>query len=175
MSPPPGWTRAAGSTPGTWSHGLVADGTTVLLTTQYLEEADRLADHIAVINHGRVIAEGTATELKQSAGSERIDVVMRHAADLPAAAAVLARAAGPGPGPNRIRRTSAFPWPLPAATGCWSKVLSELDAQSLPVDEASLRRPTLDDVFLQLTGRRGGRPAAPAAGPGTPEKAEALA
>ena len=97
---------------------LVADGTTVLLTTQYLEEADRLADHIAVINHGKVIAEGTATELKQSAGTERIDVVLRHAADLDAAAAVLSRAAGvraPRMDPQNLRLSVA----APAATGCW--------------------------------------------------------
>ena len=106
----------------TWDvvSSLVADGTTVLLTTQYLEEADRLADHIAVINHGRVIAEGTATELKQSAGTERIDVVMRDAADLTAAAGVLERAAGRVPGRNRTRRTCASPSPPPKATGCWS-------------------------------------------------------
>ena len=107
----------------TWDvvSSLVADGTTVLLTTQYLEEADRLADHIAVINHGRVIAEGTATELKQSAGTERIDVVMRDAADLRRGRgrAGTGRRAGL-PGTNRTRRTCASPSPHPKATGCWS-------------------------------------------------------
>ena len=129
---------------------LVADGTTVLLTTQYLEEADRLADHIAVINHGRVIAEGTASELKQHAGTERIDVVLRDAGDLDAAAAVLSRAAGARAeeDPQNLRVSVA----APGGHRLLVEVLSELDAQSLQVDEAALRRPTLDDVFLQLTG-----------------------
>ncbi|MET4093902.1 ATP-binding cassette domain-containing protein [Arthrobacter sp. UYCu712] len=152
---------------------LVADGTTVLLTTQYLEEADRLADHIAVINHGRVIAEGTANELKQSAGSERIDVVMRHAADLPAATAVLARAAGPDARPEQDPQNLSISMAAPGGHRLLVKVLSDLDAQSLPVEEASLRRPTLDDVFLQLTGRPAA-PVAPVAEPGMPEKAEAF-
>ena len=129
---------------------LVADGTTVLLTTQYLEEADRLADHIAVIDHGRVIAEGTSTELKQGAGSERIDIVMRHAADLAAAAAVLSQAAGARADEDTQNlRVSAA---APEGHRLMVRVLSELDAQSLEVEEAALRRPTLDDVFLQLTG-----------------------
>ena len=129
---------------------LVADGTTVLLTTQYLEEADRLADHIAVIDHGRVIAEGTSAELKQSAGSERIDVVMRRAADLAAAASVLSQAAGAraDEDPQNLRLSVA----APEGHRLMVRVLSELDARSLQVEEASLRRPTLDDVFLQLTG-----------------------
>jgi ABC-2 type transport system ATP-binding protein len=132
---------------------LVADGTTVLLTTQYLEEADRLADRIAVINHGRVIAEGTATELKQSAGTERIDVVMRSAADLSAAAAVVGRAAGPDTQPDQDLQNLRVSVAAPGGHRLLVRILSELDAQSLQVEEASLRRPTLDDVFLQLTGR----------------------
>ncbi len=131
---------------------LVADGTTVLLTTQYLEEADRLADHIAVINHGRVIAEGTATELKQSAGSERIDVVMRNAADLTAAAAVLEQAAGPDCRPELDPQNLRVSVAAAGGHRLLVRVLSELEARMLPVEEASLRRPTLDDVFLQLTG-----------------------
>ena len=132
---------------------LVADGTTVLLTTQYLEEADRLADHIAVINHGSVIAEGTAAELKQSAGTERIDVVMRHAADLPAAAAVLDAARRPGrPARDMDPQNLGVSIAAPQGHRTLVRILSELDARALPVEEASLRRPTLDDVFLQLTG-----------------------
>ena len=92
-SPPPGLTTRPADL---YALPAPAAMTTVLLTTQYLEEADRLADHIAVINHGRVIAEGTATQREQSAGTERIDVVMRDAADLTAAAGVLERAAGSG-------------------------------------------------------------------------------
>lgn len=131
---------------------LVADGTTVLLTTQYLEEADRLADHIAVINHGKVIAEGTATELKQGAGTERIGVVMRHAADLPAAAAVLAAAAGPSVRPEIDPQNLGVSIAAPQGHRTLVRILSDLDERGLPVEEASLRRPTLDDVFLQLTG-----------------------
>ncbi len=80
--------------------------------------------------------------------------MLRNAADLPAAASVLARAAGPGSRPDRIRKTAAFHMAAPGGHRLLVKVLSELDARSLPVDEASLRRPTLDDVFLQLTGQR---------------------
>lgn len=144
---------------------LVADGTTVLLTTQYLEEADRLADHIAVLDHGRVIAEGTATELKQGAGTERIDVVMRSPADLAAAAAVLARAAGPDAQPEQDPQNLRVSVAAPGGHRLLVRILSELDAASLQVEEASLRRPTLDDVFLQLTGRAAAAvpdPAAPA-------------
>ena len=142
---------------------LVAEGTTVLLTTQYLEEADRLADRIAVIDHGRVIAEGTATELKQNAGAERIDVVLRNAADLPAAASALARAAGPGSRPEQDLQNRSVSMAAPGGHRLLVKVLSELDARSLPVDEASLRRPTLDDVFLQLTGHAAAAVPEPAA------------
>lgn len=151
----------------TWDvvSSLVADGTTVLLTTQYLEEADRLADHIAVIDHGRVIAEGTATELKQAAGTERIDVVMRNAADLAAAAAIVARAAGPDGSPERDPQNRSVSVAAPGGHRLLVRILSELDAETLDVEEASLRRPTLDDVFLQLTGQH-------SAQPGSPEKLE---
>jgi len=142
---------------------LVAEGTTVLLTTQYLEEADRLADRIAVIDHGRVIAEGTATELKQNAGAERIDVVLRNAADLPAAASALVKAAGPGSRPEQDLQNRSVSMAAPGGHRLLVKVLSELDARSLPVDEASLRRPTLDDVFLQLTGHAAAAVPEPAA------------
>ena len=142
---------------------LVAEGTNVLLTTQYLEEADRLADRIAVIDHGRVIAEGTATELKQNAGAERIDVVLRNAADLPAAASALVKAAGPGSRPEQDLQNRSVSMAAPGGHRLLVKVLSELDARSLPVDEASLRRPTLDDVFLQLTGHAAAAVPEPAA------------
>ncbi|MDJ0321186.1 ATP-binding cassette domain-containing protein [Pseudarthrobacter sp. PS3-L1] len=138
----------------TWEviSGLVSDGTTVLLTTQYLEEADRLADHIAVINHGSVIAEGTATELKDGAGAERIDITVRNAVDLQAAAAVLALAADGLGTPEVDPAALSVSIAAPGGHQMLVRVLAELDARSLPVAEASLRRPTLDDVFLQLTG-----------------------
>lgn len=131
---------------------LVSDGTTVLLTTQYLEEADRLADHIAVINHGKVIAEGTATELKQSAGTERISVVLRHSSDLSAAAAALDAATGSGVSPDIDPQNLGVSIAAPQGHRTLVRILSDLDAVGIPVEEASLRRPTLDDVFLQLTG-----------------------
>ena len=152
----------------TWDvvSSLVADGTTVLLTTQYLEEADRLADHIAVLNHGTVIAEGTATELKRGAGAERIDVVLHNAADLAAAAAIVARAAGPD-GVDMDPQNRSVSVAAPGGHRLGVQVLYELDAAGLDVAEASLRRPTLDHVFLQLTGQH--------SRPGTPEKAEVAA
>lgn len=132
--------------------GLVSGGTTVLLTTQYLEEADRLADHIAVINHGSVIAEGTATELKDRAGSERVDITLQDAADVQKAASVLAEASGGSAVPEVDQAALRVSVAAPGGHGVLVRVLAELDARSLPVTEASLRRPTLDDVFLQLTG-----------------------
>ncbi|MFJ6535082.1 ATP-binding cassette domain-containing protein [Paenarthrobacter sp. NPDC091711] len=131
---------------------LVSAGTTVLLTTQYLEEADKLADHIAVINHGSVIAEGSASELKNRAGSERVDITIRNATDLQLASSILAAqtrgSSAPDVEPAALRVSVA----APGGHGVLVRVLAELDARSVPVTEASLRRPTLDDVFLQLTG-----------------------
>ncbi|BCW61437.1 ATP-binding cassette domain-containing protein [Arthrobacter sp. TS-15] len=132
--------------------GLVSGGTTVLLTTQYLEEADRLADHIAVINHGSVIAEGTASQLKDRAGSERVDVTVKNAADLRSATSVLMEATGGVVIPEVDEAALSVSVAAPGGHGVLVRVLAELDARSLPVTEASLRRPTLDDVFLQLTG-----------------------
>jgi len=148
---------------------MVSEGTTVLLTTQYLEEADRLADNIAVINHGKVIAEGTATELKQRAGSERIRVVMRHAADLTAAATVLVNAASQGVRAELDPQDHSVSIAAPDGHRTLVRVLSDLDARALPVEEASLRRPSLDDVFLTLTGHTTG-PSSP-----EPEKEEVSA
>ncbi|WP_368086875.1 ATP-binding cassette domain-containing protein [Arthrobacter sp. cf158] len=132
--------------------GLVSGGTTVLLTTQYLEEADRLADHIAVINHGSVIAEGTPTALKNRAGSGRVDVTVRDAADLQGATSVLTEATGGLAIPEVDHAALRVSVAAPGGHSVLVRVLAELDARSLAVTEASLRRPTLDDVFLQLTG-----------------------
>ena len=129
---------------------LVSGGTTVLLTTQYLEEADRLADTIAVVDQGRVIAQGTADDLKAQVGGDRIDVVVHDSADLARAVTAL-RTAGVGE-PTvdpHTRRVSV------AASGGARQLLDvvrDLDEQAVAIDDIALHRPTLDDVFLTLTG-----------------------
>ena len=130
--------------------GLVAQGTTVLLTTQYLEEADRLADHIAVIDQGLVIAAGTPSELKATVGGEQVDVVIRDAARLSEAAEAVRRAVGTEPHvePDARRLTV----PVTGGAAALVDVVRELDLTGLAVDDLALRRPTLDEVFLRLTG-----------------------
>src|SRR3569833_137235 len=137
---------------------LVADGTTVLLTTQYLEEADQLADSIVVIDHGRVSARGTADELKAQIGGERLELVVASPADLPATLAVL-REVGTGEpsGDDHTRRAEIFVDTGPKAL---IEALRRLDGQGIAVQDVALHRPTLDDVFLSLTGH--GAESAPA-------------
>ncbi len=138
----------------TWAviSSLVSSGTTVLLTTQYLEEADQLADNIAVIDAGRVIAEGTADELKSGVGSERIDVVMARPEDVDRAAVVLSAITGAGPELDYQNRKISVP--ADAGHHMLVRALTDLELAGLRTVEAALRRPTLDDVFLQLTGQR---------------------
>jgi len=129
---------------------LVRGGTTVLLTTQYLEEADRLADDIMVINHGRAIAHGTADELKAQLGGERVELVVEQASDIPAARSVLAElAVGEVQIEPRSRKLIA---PVSGGAGVLMTTLRRLDADGVAVLDVGLRRPTLDDVFLTLTG-----------------------
>jgi ABC-2 type transport system ATP-binding protein len=130
---------------------LAEDGVTVLLTTQYLEEADQLADRIAVIDHGRVTAEGTAAELKAGVGGERLEVTVTAGADHRPAMTVLARHAC---GPVRWSgRPGRFEVPVAPRAGLVTDVVRDLDAEGIAVDDIVLRRPSLDDVFFALTRR----------------------
>ncbi len=131
---------------------LVADGATLLLTTQYLEEADQLADEISVIDGGRVIAEGTADELKAQIGGHRIEVTLVAAADAEAVRLVLARHGAGDPvlaGDGRSLSVGVDRGPETL-----HRVLGELNAGGIALHDAGIRRPTLDDVFLRLTGHR---------------------
>ena len=125
---------------------LVDQGTDVLLTTQYLDEADRLADQIAIFDHGRLVAEGTPGELKSRAGHDVIDVRVRDAEDLARAAKALGTEATVDPARSRVA--------LPATDGAEALVVAirAPDGAGVALDDIALRRPTLDDVFLALTG-----------------------
>ena len=135
---------------GMWDivRGLVREGVTILLTTQYLEEADELASSIAVVDHGRIIARGTADELKTQVGGERIEVVVRDRAALSQAAALLS-GGGEATIDDHTRRIT-----VPAHGGAQRlvQVVRDLDEAAIAIDDIGLRRPTLDDVFLSLTG-----------------------
>jgi ABC-2 type transport system ATP-binding protein len=129
---------------------LVRSGTTVLLTTQYLDEADQLASGISVIDHGRVIAEGSPATLKSRLGGDRLDVVLHDTAALPRAAAVVTAVAGtPADTDEDNRKVSA---PVTDPLAALADAVHALREAGLPVEDVALRRPTLDEVFLHLTG-----------------------
>jgi ABC-2 type transport system ATP-binding protein len=137
---------------GMWDviRSLVREGTTLLLTTQYLEEADELADSIAVVDHGRIIARGTADELKARVGGERIEVVVHERARIDDARRILGEiGVGAAALDEHTRRVTV---PSEGGSKRLANVIRDFDEAGIAIDDVGLRRPTLDDVFLSLTG-----------------------
>lgn len=135
---------------GLWEtiEGRVAEGTTVLLTTQYLDEADRLADRISVIDHGKVIAEGSSDELKDQMGGESLEVTLETADQAEAALAALTEICSAPPELEGV----VLRVPIAERKGMIATAVERLNAAGVGIDDIAMRRPTLDDVFLKLTG-----------------------
>src|SRR3954468_13779274 len=138
---------------GMWDviRGLVREGTTLLLTTQYLEEADELADTIAVVDHGKIIARGTSDELKSQVGGERLDIVVKRRDDIPKATEILGRMAD-NAAVSLDEHTRRLSVPSNGGATLLVQVVRELADADVDVDDVAMHRPTLDDVFLALTG-----------------------
>lgn len=139
---------------------LVAEGTTVLLTTQYLEEADQLAEDIVVIDRGKVIAHGTSDELKTQVGGDRLEIVVSAGSDLATAATSLRAVSDGDPSVSDDTRTVTAP--VSGGSTVLVDAVRSLDAAGVKIDDLVLRRPTLDDVFLTLTGHAAEEVATPA-------------
>ena len=137
---------------GMWEviQGLVAEGTTVLLTTQYLEEADQLASRIVVLDHGSVIAQGTSDQLKSQVGGDRIELVVNASSDFDRAVAAVTPIASGAVTSTQVERRIV----VPVSTGSTALVqtVRAMDESGIGIEDIALRRPTLDDVFLSLTG-----------------------
>ncbi|MGW8374385.1 ATP-binding cassette domain-containing protein [Streptomyces sp. ODS28] len=134
---------------------LAAEGTTVLLTTHYLDEADKLSDRISVIDRGRRITEDTPAGLKRAVGGDRIEVVVSEPSEIPQAVKAVARVARDGGEPETEAETLRVHAPVPQGDGvaALAEVARVLRESGTGVDDIGLRRPTLDEVFLTLTGR----------------------
>jgi ABC-2 type transport system ATP-binding protein len=130
---------------------LVLTGTDVLLTTQYLDEADHLADQLVIIDHGRAIAEGTPAELKTRAGRDVVEVHTREAGDLPRVAEALASLGAGAPRVDGVARRVTVP--VAAGRAAIADAVRAVDVIDVEIDDIGLRRPTLDEVFLALTGQ----------------------
>ena len=144
----------------TWAavRELAAAGTSVLLTTQHLDEADQLADRIAVVDHGVVIADGTAAQLKSKIGGERVVLTVAEGPELSRAAEVLARHSDAAPEMDFATRTVAAP--VTTAGRRLPEIVRDLDTAGVILDDLSIRHPSLDEVFLSLTGHASADPGA---------------
>ncbi|WP_232299671.1 ATP-binding protein DrrA1-3 family domain-containing protein [Leucobacter komagatae] len=135
---------------------LVETGTTVLLTTQYLDEADHLADQISVLEDGLILAEGSPRALKDQVGGDRVEVVIRNGEDIGLAAQVMKAVSRSEPvvAPE-LRRVAAA---APDRHHTLEVVIREFARAEIEIDDVALRQPSLDDVFMSLTGKNGGKP-----------------